>query len=172
MGALNDIELLTSCCSFILPQIELGETEALRALMISGSTNSINSMKAFRVHRAIIAVGMFSMFEAALQTEKGWKRPFDVLKKSLKEKKLDELASRFEQYQLAVNVLKHGDGASFRKLQNYRENLEFRIKQSDGWFEGEGDVSEGQFLIDADDTFVLTCADMINEINFVLDELG
>lgn len=168
MGALDDTELLTSCCSFLLPKIDTSELGALRMLMISGSTVAVNSLRAFRLQRAIIAVGMFSMFEASLQTNRGWNRPFDVLKTMLKEKDLNELAMRFEQFQLAINVLKHGDGPSLSKLLEHKESLEFRVKKPNDWFEEEGDVSEGQFLVDADADFVSACANIITDINQIL----
>lgn len=164
MGALNDIELLTGCCSFLLPKIEDAEQEAIKLLEVSGNTVALNSLRSLRIQRAVIAVGMFSMFESALQAENEWAKPFTELKRLLCERGLQRLAIRFDHYRLAINVLKHGEGQSLDQLLAHRNILEFDIKQSNDWFDEEGDVTESQFLIDADGNFVLTCAELIQEI--------
>jgi hypothetical protein len=53
---------------------------------------------------------MFSLFEALLQREMGWTEPFKQLKENLKQTGDLELAETFDDYQLAINVLKHGAG--------------------------------------------------------------
>jgi len=164
VGALNDIELLTGCCSFLLPKIDDAEREAAKLLEVSSYTVALNSLRSFRIQRAVIAVGMFSMFESALQAENEWADPFKELKCLLNEKGLQELATRFDHYRLAINVLKHGEGQSFDRLFAHQDILEFDIKQSNDWFDGEGDITESQFLIDADGNFVLACAELIQEI--------
>lgn len=63
-----------------------------------------------------VAVYIFSVFEARMQHH--FKRgPFSrKLKTKLLEAGKPELADRLHQYYLAVNVLKHGKGASYREL--------------------------------------------------------
>ena len=63
-----------------------------------------------------MAVDIFSTFEARMQHH--FKRgPFSrKLKTLLLESKQPDLADRLHKYYLAVNVLKHGKGASYREL--------------------------------------------------------
>ena len=64
----------------------------------------------------LVAVDIFSTFEARMQHH--FKRgPFSrKLKTLLLESKQPDLAARLHKYYLAVNVLKHGKGASYREL--------------------------------------------------------
>ena len=64
----------------------------------------------------LVAVDIFSTFEARMQHH--FKRgPFSrKLKTRLLESKQPDLADRLQKYYLAVNVLKHGKGASYREL--------------------------------------------------------
>ena len=61
-------------------------------------------------------VDIYSLFESRMQ--RNFKRgPFSrKLKALLMEAKNPDLADRIHQYYLAVNVLKHGTGASYREL--------------------------------------------------------
>ncbi|MDT8873382.1 hypothetical protein RAA17_25360 [Komagataeibacter rhaeticus] len=74
------------------------------------------------------------------------------------------LLQRSEDYQCAINVLKHGRGRSYEYLTNRHKDLEFRIKLPDENFFNEGDVSEVTTLIDVDYTFVMDCAHIIEEV--------
>ncbi|MFT7146689.1 MAG: hypothetical protein ACJASZ_001567 [Yoonia sp.] len=62
------------------------------------------------------AVDLFSLFEARMQHH--FRRgPFSrKLRSLLLEAGKTDLAERFHQYYLAINVLKHGKGASYREL--------------------------------------------------------
>ena len=66
----------------------------------------------------LAAVDIFSIFEARMQHH--FKRgPFSrKLKALLLESKQPDLADRLHKYYLAVNILKHGKGASYRELLN------------------------------------------------------
>lgn len=84
----------------------------------TGSNAQIEELRAATVALELVAVDIFSVFEARMQHH--FKRgPFA---RKLKAKLLDagkaELAHRFHQYYLAINVLKHGTGASFRELRD------------------------------------------------------
>lgn len=78
------------------------------------------------------AVDIFTLFEARMQHH--FKRgPFSrKLKALLLEAGEPDLANRVYQYYLAINVLKHGKGASYRELLDIRKPL-FDVQQ-------EGDV--------------------------------
>ena len=71
----------------------------------------------------LAAVDIFSIFEARMQHH--FKRgPFSrKLKALLLESKKLDLAERLHKYYLAVNVLKHGKGASYRALLNSPTSL-------------------------------------------------
>ncbi|MFC4353035.1 hypothetical protein ACFOW6_15910 [Fodinicurvata halophila] len=122
-----------------------------------------------RIQREIIAVGAFSMYESLLQSELEWSRPFDELRDRLEEQEHHDLSSRFEDYRLAINVLKHGTGLSHTRLLERREELEFAIKEPSTFFY-EGDITEGQSLIDVDEKFVQRCAELIKETRNKIDK--
>ncbi|SFR60086.1 hypothetical protein [Litoreibacter janthinus] len=70
-----------------------------------------------------VAVDLFSAFEARMQHN--FKRgPFSrKLKSLLLEEGYPDLADRLHQYYLAINVLKHGKGASYRELLEARRSF-------------------------------------------------
>lgn len=77
-----------------------------------------DDLTAIIVTLELAAIDVFSAFESRMQHH--FKRgPFS---RKLKNKLLDagksELAHRVHQYYLAINVLKHGTGASFRELRD------------------------------------------------------
>jgi hypothetical protein len=76
----------------------------------------VEELRAATVALELIAVDIFSVFEARMQHH--FKRgPFSrKLKALLLAAKRADLADRVHQYYLAVNVLKHGRGASYREL--------------------------------------------------------
>lgn len=167
MGALNDIEMLTHCCGYLLPKLDDGEEHTFRELEHSGATRLVNALRSFRVQRTILVVGMFSIFEAVLQAELQQNAPFKTLEDDLRDAGRPELAEQFRIYHNANNVLKHGEGRSLEKLKN-ESDLPFEIKTHDSWFEGEGDVVEGQLLVGVTSEFVTTVATLIEEITAVV----
>ncbi|MBU2992427.1 hypothetical protein KO486_04285 [Octadecabacter sp. B2R22] len=76
------------------------------------------------------AVDSFTLFEARMQHH--FKRgPFSrKLKSALMEAGHTDLADRLHKYYLAINVLKHGTGASYRELLNTRTHT-FRVKPAE-----------------------------------------
>ena len=122
----------------LLEQIEVAQvtakafenriSEALK--LMDGSVGTDAQVKELR--RAtkaleLAAVDIFSIFEARMQHH--FKRgPFSrKLKALLLESKELDLAERLHKYYLAVNVLKHGKGASYRALLNSPTSL-FDVK--------------------------------------------
>ena len=75
-----------------------------------------------------------------------------------------ELSKRFEDFNCAINVLKHGRGRSYDVLVAKSDVLSFRIKLPHENFFSEGDLSEILTLIEVDDNFVLNCAKLIEQI--------
>lgn len=78
----------------------------------------------------LLAVDTFSMFEARMQHH--FKRgPFSrKLKALLVDAGQTNLADRLHQYYLAINVLKHGTGASYRELRD-TPNALFPVKMAE-----------------------------------------
>ena len=96
----------------------------------NGSDAQVEELRAATVALELAAVDIFSLFEARMQHH--FRRgPFSRKLKSLllKAEKTD-LADRFHQYYLAINVLKHGKGASYRELLNNPSSL-FNVKPSE-----------------------------------------
>jgi hypothetical protein len=74
------------------------------------------------------------------------------------------LRDRFADFQIAINVLKHGRGRSYDALIARSAQLPFRIKKPGEAFFFEGDVSEVATLIEVDDEFVFGCAEVIRDV--------
>ena len=83
-----------------------------------GSDAQTEDLRAATVALELAAVDIFTVFEARMQHH--FKRgPFSrKLKSLLLDSGQNDLAERLHQYYLAVNVLKHGNGASYRELRD------------------------------------------------------
>ena len=79
----------------------------------------------------LAAVDVFTLFEARMQHH--FKRgPFSKkLETALLSAGHTDLATRIHGYYLAINVLKHGTGASYRELRSTSNRL-FRVNSSEG----------------------------------------
>ncbi|MGY4369220.1 hypothetical protein ACVW1A_005285 [Bradyrhizobium sp. LB1.3] len=161
--ALTDTELLTACMDFTLHYTHEAEQQTFKELETSGSTRLVNALRVFRLQRAILAVGMFSMFEALLQSKLSWARPFVQLDDYLRAQGQNSLAAAIVDYGLAVNVLKHGEGRSHQDLIARADKVEFKVRAKGEHFHGEGDVSDVGILVDVDDKFVWRCAELIEK---------
>jgi hypothetical protein len=108
--------------------------DASRALM--------EELRAATVALETLSVDTFSMFESRMQHH--FKRgPFSrKLKARLLEAQKTDLAERIHHYYLAVNVLKHGKGASYRELLKTPE-APFVVKPSEVISSDEGDRATG-----------------------------
>lgn len=89
----------------------------------NGSDAQVEELRAATVSLELAAVDTFSVFEARMQHH--FRRgPFSrKLKSLLLESGQTDLANRVYQYYLAINVLKHGKGASYRELLNTPSTL-------------------------------------------------
>lgn len=83
-----------------------------------GSATQIEELRVATVALEVAAIDIFTLFEARMQHH--FRRgPFSrKLKSLLLESRQTDLADRLHQYYLAINVLKHGKGASYRELLN------------------------------------------------------
>jgi hypothetical protein len=161
--ALTDTQLFSACATFTLQHTHEAEQQTLKELETSGATRLVNALRVLRLQRAILAVGMFSMFEALLQSKLKWAQPFTELDDYLRAHDKHDLASAIVDYRLAVNVLKHGQGRSHQELLARADKLEFKVRADGDHFYGEGDVSDVGTLVDVDDHFVRRCAEVIEQ---------
>jgi hypothetical protein len=93
------------------------------------SDAQIEELSAATVAIELAAVDIFTAFEARMQ--RNFKRgPFSrKLKAALLDAGQVDLADRVHQHYLAINVLKHGTGASYRELLNNKSTL-FNVAQT------------------------------------------
>ena len=96
----------------------------------NGSDAQVEELRAATVALELAAVDIFSLFEARMQHH--FRRgPFSrKLKSLLLKAEQTDLADRVYQYYLAINVLKHGKGASYRELLNAPSTL-FVVKPTE-----------------------------------------
>ncbi|SFH97119.1 hypothetical protein [Bradyrhizobium sp. Gha] len=134
--ALTDIQLFTACMDFTLHHTHESEQQTFKELETSGATRLINALRVFRLQRAVLAVGMFSMFEALLQSKLKWKDPVVQLDDHLCAHGMKELASAITDYRLAINTLKHGEGRSHKDILARADKLEFKVRASGDHFYG------------------------------------
>ncbi len=111
----------------------------------NGSEAQVEELRAANVALELAAVDIFTLFEARMQHH--FKRgPFSrKLRTALVNSGQADLADRVHTYYLAINVLKHGKGASYRELLNTPTAL-FRVNPAESIPLNEGEVASG--LID------------------------
>ena len=102
----------------------------------NGTSAQVEELHATIISLELAAVDIFSLFEARMQHH--FRRgPFSrKLKSLLLETGHTDLANRIYQYYLAVNVLKHGKGASYRELLKTPNTL-FVVKPNEDIIEDE-----------------------------------
>lgn len=159
----TDIRLLSRCADFTLSHTREAEDAVAKELETRAATSLVMALRVFRLQRAVLAVGMFSLFESLLQDAMGWRDPFATLPGFLRGNSEPGSAQVFEDYRDAINVLKHGRGRSYDRLVARAEALEFKVKAPDENLFEEGDVSEVQTRVLVDDRFVQRCAEVIEE---------
>ncbi len=164
----SDIDLLSMCADFTLSHSQPFHDDVSEQLKTSARTSLVEALRLLRLQKSILAVGMFSLFESMLQDRLRWPRLFEHLKEYLTEAGHQRLARAFDDYRLAVNVLKHGRGRSYEQLLARSGEVEFKVKPPEENFFSEGDVSEVGVLIDVDDGFVRRCAAVIEEVSAVI----
>jgi len=97
----------------------------------AASEAQIEDLRAANVVLELAAVDIFTLFEARMQHH--FKRgPFSrKLRAALKDAGHTDLADRIHKYYLAINVLKHGKGASYRELLDSPTAL-FHVRHTEG----------------------------------------
>lgn len=160
-------ELADKCAEISIATLKSVDKRTLEALDVSGATIHVKSLHMAQLQRATLAVGMFSLFDATLQDALG-ADGFEAARKILSEQNELDAEERFENLCLAINVLKHGYGRSYKALIAKTDSLPFKLKLYGEEFFGEGDVTEVRTLVEVDDDFVQLCADVIADVSEVV----
>lgn len=163
-------ELADRAAIFALNSLNEVLNRTVEALQTSGATMHVKNLQMVSLSKAVLAVGLFSIFEAMLQDELGGVYGFEGARRALKAQGDDALEARFENYILAVNVLKHGNGRSYHTLVSRKSALPFKVMTDADFEEIEGDVSAINTLIWVDDEFVGNCGAMIREVTASLQK--
>jgi hypothetical protein len=163
-------DLVDRSTNFALFVLKEAEHKAIEALQTSGATRHVKNLQMMRLHRAVIAIGIFSLFEAIVQDRLECRDGLAAVRECLEHAGEVNLGNRFSLFVYAINVLKHGRGRSYDALIAVGAGLPFRIKGPHEDFFSEGDVSEVATLIEVDDRFVRDCADLIAQVAGVMNK--
>jgi hypothetical protein len=163
-------DLVSRSTNFALFTLKEAEDEVIEALQTSGATRHVKNLQMIQLHRAVIAVGIFSLFESTVQDRLECRDGFAAVRECLERLGEVDLGNRFSLFVSAVNVLKHGRGRSYDALIAMGADLPFRIKRPGEDFFSEGDVSEVATLIEVDDRFVRECAGLVAQVAGVINK--
>ena len=157
-------DLIEHGMEFSLTALSEAYERVAKELETSGATRLVKGLQMMRLQLAVLAVGMFSIFEADLQDSLECANGFTEAAARLDAMGEHALRERFLDFQLAINVLKHGRGRSYDSLIGRASLLPFRVRLPDEHFFHEGDVSEVAILVDVDYAFLRSCAAVISEV--------
>lgn len=163
-------DLVSRSTNFALFTLKEPEDEVIEALQTSGATRHVKNLQMIQLHRAVIAVGIFSLFESIVQDRLECRDGFAAVRECLERSDEVDLCNRFSLFVYAINVLKHGRGRSYDALIAIGADLPFRIKRPGEDFFSEGDVSEVATLIEVDDRFVRDCAGLVAQVAGVINK--
>lgn len=161
-------DLVDRSTAFTLAALTEANERASDAMQTSAATPLVKTLQMVRLQRVIMAVGMFSIFEATLQRGLACKDGFKQAGEILEQKNEIALKEMFSDLRRAINVLKHGQGRSYNELVEKAGELNFRVKLPGEHFFSEGDVSEIATLVEVDDRFVRLCAEVIRDVSHTL----
>lgn len=165
-------ELVYHGARFTLRSLSETQASVHAELEHSGATRLVKALQMIELQRAILAVGVFSMFEAYLQDALECENGFAEARKCLRDAGEDHLLERFNDVYLAINALKHGRGKSYAQLVAKASSLPFTIKSNpDDFFFEEGVLSEVSTLVLVDDEFVMLCCGVVDEVATVLKKV-
>ena len=158
-------DLIYRSTVFTLNILKETSSKVIKETQTSESTVNVKNLQMIQLQKAIISVGMFSLFESMLQKGLSCRNGFEEAKKILIKAGNIDLKNHFEEFICAINVLKHGKGKSYNTLVEKSNSLSFRIKLIGENFFDEGDLSEISTLIEVNDKFVLDCAELIENVS-------
>lgn len=162
-------ELTEWCATISLQGLTNANDKTVEALQRSGATSLVKALQMVRLQKVVLAIGIFSLFEAILQDRLQCGDGFQEATNILDREGELVLKERFADHRLAINVLKHGRGRSYDSLVAKAARLPFRVKLPGQEFFFEGDVSEVSTLIDVDDAFVLSCVEVVGKVSEVVN---
>lgn len=158
-------ELARDCVASTLNALNVAQEHNMEELKTSSATRLVRGLQMINLQKAILAVGILSMFDAELQGELDCEYGFGRADEILEQKGLTTLREEFGDYRKAINVLKHGRGTSYDALVAKAGALPFRVLLPTEDFFFEGDVAEISTLIEVDDKFVEECARIVREVS-------
>lgn len=164
----NFDDLAYRCAIFTLESLCIANQKTVETLQTSAPTSLVKTLQVIELQKVILAVGMFSIFEASLQDRLKSSDGFHEAGVLLDQQGENDLKEQFSDLTAAINVLKHGRGRSYDALVAKAKILPFRVKMPDEAFFFEGDVSEVSTLIEVDDEFVHRCGNVIGRVSRVL----
>ncbi|MCW2484725.1 hypothetical protein J5069_02325 [Candidatus Symbiopectobacterium sp. NZEC127] len=158
-------EIALRCTHFSLMKINEAYEIIAADLSETGSTSSVKSLQALNLQKMIHAVGMFSIFEAHLQRRLNCGNGFKEAESILEQAGQQALKEDFHNCYLAINALKHGDGASYNNLVSNINTLTFVVETPTAPIFEVGDVTGIEGLIKVDDTFIKNCLELIKQVS-------
>ncbi|MDX7391568.1 hypothetical protein SJ323_11025 [Citrobacter freundii] len=153
------------CTQFSLNAINEAYERTVEDLNETGATSSVKNLQALNLQKMIHAVGLFSIFEAHLQQELNCQNGFKEAESILEQAGQHALKDEFHNYYLAINALKHGDGASYNKLVANINSLSFAVDTPNTPTYEVGDVSGVTGLVKVDNAFIENCFDVIEKVS-------
>lgn len=160
---LDDVEMLVASGRATAHQIQNALDDIHKELETSGATRLLSAIDVCNTQIATSVVGIFSLYESRLQFAHGWGKPFDEVQRFLVTYGAPNQAEEFKNFRLAVNVLKHGKGASHTKLLARADQLPFEVQRTFGSLHEEGDVCPPSDLILVSVEFLGLCCDAIEK---------
>lgn len=158
-------ELAYRCTHFSLTNVNEAIAELTEQLQESSASHLIKNLQALSLQKTIHAVGLFSIFEAHLQRSLNCQNGFKEAESILVQAGQQALKDEFHDYYLAINALKHGDGASYNKLVAKINSLDFVVDTPSTPVYEEGDVTGVIGLVRVDDAFIVNCLGVIEKVS-------
>ena len=147
MGVMDGVPILLASARLTAQRFDERVSKLHDLINVNGAqTGLVNDLKMAVLELEIAVVGVFSLFEARMQHKLHTGSFYKQLKSHLVAAGQHQLARDIWHYYLAVNVLKHGLGASYQELCQSTD-LPFTIKDTRSNFFDEGDVAEVEGLI-------------------------
>ncbi|ENZ4840501.1 TPA: hypothetical protein L7P02_005243 [Klebsiella pneumoniae] len=158
-------ELAYRCTHFSLQAINEAYKRSEKELAETESTPPVKNLQALNLQKMIHAVGLFSVFEAHLQRSLNCQSGFQEAESILGQAGQQALKEEFHNYYLAINALKHGDGASYNKLVARINDLDFEVDTPNAPVYEVGDLTAVSGLVKVDDAFIENCLSVIEKVS-------
>jgi hypothetical protein len=88
-------DLVDRSTNFALSSLKEAEDEIIEALRTSGATRHVKNLQAIQLHRAVVAIGIFSLFESIVQDRLACRDGFAAVRECLKRSGEIDLGNRF-----------------------------------------------------------------------------